>query len=100
MRGAPPGLPFFMDVRTLKNTPILTLRTSQGDIDILDRVEGVGDYEQCVAASEWVSLPPVRVRVLSLDALIAAKKAAGRKKDLDTLRELEIIRELRERKSD
>ena len=100
MRGAPPGLPFFMDVRTLKNTPVLTLRTRQGDIDIMDRVEGVGEYEQCLAASEWVSVPPVRVRVLNLEALIAAKKATRRPKDVERLRELEVLRERRQREAD
>lgn len=94
-RGMEPGPPFFMDVLTLRNAPILTLRNRHGDIDVLDRVEGVGMYEQCAASAEWVEFASVPFRILGLDALIAAKKAAGREKDHQHLRVLEAVRELR-----
>ena len=33
-----------MDDRTLRGAPIMTLTTAEGDLDIMDRVAGVGDY--------------------------------------------------------
>lgn len=94
-RGMEPGLPFYMDVRTLRNVSVLTLRTREGDIDILAHVEGVGGYAECAASAEWVEFASVRFQILGLDALIASKKAAGREKDLQHLRILEAVRELK-----
>ena len=96
-RGWEPGLPWILDVKTFRTTPLLTLRTREGDIDLLDRIEGVGDYEACLAASDPLSLGGDQVRVLSLDALISAKKAAGRRKDKEHVIELEALRALKNR---
>src|SRR4051794_40167311 len=46
-RGIDPDLPFIMDVRTFRQTPVMTLRTTEGDIDLLDRLEGVGAFADC-----------------------------------------------------
>jgi predicted nucleotidyltransferase len=88
-----PGLPFIMDAVTLRNASILTLTTREGYLDLLDRVEGVGDFEACLADSEVVDLAGTEFRVLTLDALIRAKRAAGREKDQLHVRELELLRE-------
>lgn len=93
-RDMEPGLPWIMDAATLRNASILTLATREGYLDLLDRVEGVGDYAACVADSEWAELMGTPFRVLKLDALIRAKRAAGREKDLIHIRELEYLREL------
>ena len=94
-RGVESGLPFIMDVQTLRTTPILSLDTSEGRLDLLDHVAGVGDYAACRAASEVISVTVdgqrIRFRTLTLEALIQAKRAAGRRKDLDHLVELEAI---------
>lgn len=45
--------------------------------------------------SEEVSLYGANYRCISLDALIIAKRAAGRPKDLEALAELELIRDER-----
>jgi len=94
-RGIEPGLPFVMDVQTLRSAPTLTLDTSEGRLDLLDTVAGVGDYVACLAASEVIAVTidgqSVRFRALTLDALIRAKRAAGRRKDIDQLVELEAI---------
>jgi predicted nucleotidyltransferase len=96
-RGWEPGLPWILDLRTFRTTPMLTLRTREGDIDLLDHVEGVGDYEACLSASEPLTLGQREVRLLSLDALIAAKRAAGRPKDREHVIALEALRALRNR---
>lgn len=97
-RGVEPGLPFIMDRRTLDQVRVLTLTTDEGDLDLLDRIEGVGEFAAVCAASVAVeasgNLP---FRVLDLDPLIAAKRATRRQKDRDQLPELEAIRELRGR---
>jgi hypothetical protein len=97
LRGAPAGLPFFMDVRTFRTTPLLTLTTDMGDIDLLDLVPGVGDYAAAHASSMTFEIGTTRFQALTLDALIAAKRATRRKKDLEHLIELEALRALRGR---
>jgi predicted nucleotidyltransferase len=94
-REVEPGLPFLMDARTLRNGSVFTLRTREGFLDIFDSVDGVGDYGACLAASEWIEWPPIRVRMLNIDALISSKQVTGRKKDAEHVLELRMIRELR-----
>jgi hypothetical protein len=55
---------------------------------------GIGDYADVLAASEPVELFDRTLNVLTLDALIASKRAAGRPKDLQVLPELEALREI------
>jgi len=45
LRGAPEGLPFRFDVQTLSAGLNFTLRTKMGNIDLLGRIDGVGDHE-------------------------------------------------------
>ena len=87
-------LPFVIDARTFRDAPALTLQTDHGKLDLLPDVAGVGDYAACVAASAVHQLGSVRLRVLSLDALIRAKRAAGRPRDREHLIELEALRAL------
>jgi predicted nucleotidyltransferase len=94
-RGWEPGLPFTTDARTLKTTPILTLRTAEGDLDLLDRVDGVGTYTEVFESSEEVTAFGIRFRVLTLDALIRARRASARPKDLAQLPTLEALAELK-----
>ena len=97
LRGVEPGLPFILDARTFRTTPVLTLTTTMGAIDVLDQVPGIGDFAQVLAASERVRVGSTTFRALTLEALIASKKAAGRKRDLEHLIELEAILALRGR---
>jgi hypothetical protein len=96
MRGAPPGLPFHFDVPTIQAGLNFTLTTSFGDVDVLGEVSGVGAYEQVLAQSEEKTMYGLTVRVLSIDGLIAAKKAAGRVKDRLHLLELEELKKMRD----
>lgn len=96
-RGTEPGLPFFMDVRQFRTTPIMTLTTSEGYIDVLNRIVGIGGYHDALAQSvEFIGFD-VTFPVLDLPALIAAKRATGRRKDEDHLPELEALLAYRER---
>lgn len=98
LRGVPPGLPFVPDARQLRSTPVMTLATSMGWLDVMDRVAGVGDYDGVLAASIETTIRGRSVRLLDLPGLIAAKKAAGRERDLRQLPELEALLELRRRR--
>lgn len=96
LRGAPEGLPFRFDDATLKQGLNFTLTTDLGDIDLIGEVTGLGNYPAVVAASMLVELFGKEYSVLTLDALIASKRAAGRPKDLQVLPELEALREVTE----
>ena len=98
LRGVETGLPFTMDARMLRDTPVMTLISDEGWIDVMDRVAGIGEYDKVLANSipaEWNDL---HFQIISLDALIAAKRAAGRRRDYEALLELEALREERRRR--
>ena len=96
LRGAPEGLPFRFDEDTLKGGLNFTLNTDLGDIDLLGEVAGIGDYPTTLAASQPVELFGRSFDVLTLEALIISKRAAGRPKDIQALPELEALREATE----
>ena len=96
-RGVESGLPFIMDRRTLETTPVLTLTTDQGALNLFDVVAGVGEFAAVSKASVDIDGGDVRFLALDLPGLVKAKKAAGRPKDLDQLPELEALIELRRR---
>jgi predicted nucleotidyltransferase len=95
LRGVEPGLPFILDARAFRDTPIMTLTTTHGAIDVLDSVQGVGRYADAVRVSEAVRLGAIEFRALTLDALIVSKRATGRKRDIEHLVELEALQRLR-----
>jgi hypothetical protein len=95
LRGAPPGLPFRFDVDTLKRGLNFTLTTTAGPIDLLGELAGVGPYDAVSSRANTASMFGGRYRFIDLDGLILSKKAAGRPKDLETIAELEAIKEER-----
>jgi hypothetical protein len=92
LRGAPPGLPFLWDDRTLASGLNFTLTTDLGDLDILGEVPGVGDHAQVAAGAAALPVGPVQILVMNLDALERARRAAGRARDLLDLAEIAEIR--------
>ncbi|HEV2718599.1 MAG TPA: nucleotidyltransferase [Thermoanaerobaculia bacterium] len=97
LRGAPPGLPFHFDVETIWRGCNFTLSTDAGPLDCLGEVTGIGAYDAADANAIDTEAHGVKCRVIDLDDLIAAKRAAGRPKDFEAIAELEIIREERGR---
>jgi hypothetical protein len=97
LRGAPEGLPFKPDVPTLKTGLNFTFQTSHGDLDILGEVSGVGGFEECRQDAVAGEVAGTNLLVLSLDQLIAAKKASARRKDLEDVRELETLKKIQDR---
>jgi predicted nucleotidyltransferase len=92
-RGAPRGLPFLFDARTVKNGLNFTLETDLGWMDLLGEVTGGGAYEQLLPHSNRMVVFGMPIMVLELDTLIHVKRAAGRPKDFEAIAELEAIRE-------
>ncbi|MBI2922358.1 MAG: hypothetical protein HYY18_14995 [Planctomycetes bacterium] len=93
LRGAPPGLPFRWDERTVRGGLNFTLTTTLGDLDLLGEMTGGGSYEALLKESIEVQVFGRTLKCLSLNQLIAAKRAAGRPKDLEALAELEALRQ-------
>lgn len=91
LRGAPPGLPFRWSAATLLMGLNFTLETDLGSIDLLGEIPGGGGYDDLLAHSFEVDVFSLRCRCLELSALIRAKRAAGRPKDLEAIAELELI---------
>jgi predicted nucleotidyltransferase len=94
LRGAPEGLPFRWDVRTLRSGMNFTLITDAADLDVLGDIAGADSFEAAWERAVEVELFGVPVRVVSLDDLIAMKRGAGRSKDQLHLLELERLRSL------
>jgi predicted nucleotidyltransferase len=93
LRGAPPGLPFTLDVRTLRNGLNFTLTTKLGDLDLLGEVVGGGGYRDLLPHTFDVEAFGVKFKCVDLPTLIKLKRAAGRPKDLESLAELQALLE-------
>jgi predicted nucleotidyltransferase len=93
LRGAPAGLPFKFDLRTLKNGLNFTLTTELGPIDLLGEIPGARSYEELLSDSFEISEQDLTFRCVTLVRLIQLKNAAGRPKDLESLAELRAILE-------
>jgi len=98
-RGAPPGLPFRWDERTMRNGLNFTLSCALGAVDLLGEITGGGDYAQLVDHSISMEIFGSRYRFLDLEKLIAVKRAAGRPKDFESVAELEAILEEKRNRS-
>jgi hypothetical protein len=95
LRDVPPGLPFVLDVATLQRGLNFTLTTDLGALDLFGEITGGGTYDDLAGESVAATDLGASVRCLSLERLIAVKRAAGRPKDLIALSELEALLEER-----
>jgi hypothetical protein len=92
-RGAPPGLPFLWDERTIYNGLNFTLTTDLGPLDLLGEIAGGGGYDDLIEHTIMLSAYGVECPCLTLDWLIRVKRAAGRPKDFEAIAELEALHE-------
>jgi len=95
LRGAPPGLPFRLDVDTLRQGLNFTLTTNLGEVDLLDEIAGGGSYEDLLPDSVELRVFGVTCLCLGLEKLMHVKRAAGRRKDLEAVAEMEALLEER-----
>jgi hypothetical protein len=89
-------LPWRWDLRTLQDSPNMTLETDAGSIDLLASVPGIGDYDRVQRLAVLLPAFGLRVPTLDLPGLIASKRALGRPKDLLALPQIEATLRLRE----
>lgn len=86
-------LPFKLTDELCSSLKNLYLNTDLGILDCLSEVAGVGGYEQAFERSITYHLSYGEVRILNIDALIAAKEAVGRERDRQAVRFLRAIKE-------
>lgn len=88
------GGPFRWDVSTLLAGADFKLTSDVGDIDLLSQVAGIDSFDGLRERAEELELCGNRVRVASIDDLIAMKKAAGRLGDQLHLMSLAALKRL------
>jgi hypothetical protein len=93
LRGAPPGLPFRLDAKTLRAGDSFTFATDIGAIDILATPSGTDGYDDLARSADAIDLFGHRVLVASIEDLIRMKQAAGRPKDRAAVEELGALLE-------
>lgn len=86
---------FQLDLATVQALHDLPLDTDAGSLDLLESIAGLGDYEALLSHSEELELFGHRVKVLTLEGLILAKRAVARPQDLADIAALEALRDLR-----
>jgi hypothetical protein len=96
-RGKNPPILFDEDMALKGGWKNIYLNTSAGILDCLGEIKGLGGYEVCRENSVEAELGDFSVRFLSREALITAKKAMGRPKDLLTVAHLEVGSEFDEK---
>jgi len=92
LRMRPDRMPLPDDPDRLRGLKNLYLVTDWGVIDFLGELSGVGQFDEVLKNSRAADLGGFTCRILDLDALIAAKRAAGRPKDMRALPELEALK--------
>jgi hypothetical protein len=93
LRGAPEGVSFVLDARTLRAGDTFTFETDAGDLDVIGTPAGTSGHDELIRTADELDLGGLTVRVASIDALIQMKRAAGRPKDLI---EVEVLAALRD----
>jgi hypothetical protein len=73
----------------------VTRDTDAGDLDLLGEITGVGGFGEIARGAASMEVYGLPVRVMGLDDVERAKRAAGRLKDLADLAELLEIRRRR-----
>ncbi len=98
LRGAPPGLPFQLDERTIELGDSFTFNTPFGPFDCLGTPSGTTGYEDLLRNTTELTIDAdTRILVCSLDDLMRMKRAANRPKDRIELEILAAVKEEREK---
>jgi predicted nucleotidyltransferase len=93
LRGVEDDVSFILDAKTLKAGDHFTFITDEGDLDIMGTPAGSAGYEDLATEAQEMELDGLTVLVVSLDDLMAMKRAAGRPKDLLALEFLGALRD-------
>ncbi|HOW67886.1 MAG TPA: nucleotidyltransferase [Candidatus Paceibacterota bacterium] len=94
-RLTPRKIPFHHEATVLAELKNIYLQTDWGQLDCLGDVKGLGDYRRVLTQSQTFDLNGRPCRILTLQALITAKQAMNRPRDIETIRQLTVILELK-----
>ena len=97
VRGAPAGLPFLLDAKSLKMGDSFTFETVAGPLDCLGTPSGTAGYPDLMRNAAEFTFDDLQVMVVSLDDLLRMKRAAGRPKDRIEIEILSALKEEREK---
>ncbi|HCO94347.1 MAG TPA: nucleotidyltransferase [Phycisphaerales bacterium] len=86
--------------KTCEQFKNLYLDTKNGQLDCLSFIDCLGDYSRAKQESEFIEVEDMKIRVLSLDALIKTKRAMNRPRDKAAVLQLESIKRLRKENSE
>ncbi|MEO6846813.1 MAG: hypothetical protein ABI443_05170 [Chthoniobacterales bacterium] len=92
-RMSPQKPPFTKEEAAKSDWKNIYLKTDWAPLDCLGEIKGIGDFDACFQLSQILNLGDFTVRILTLDALLTAKKSLDRPKDRHAVLELEVIRE-------
>lgn len=91
LRTTPKKLSFLSHPETNTGFKNLYLETDLGIVDIVSSVTGVGDFTLVAKNAQVIQLFGYKCKIISVEQLIASKKALGRPKDILVVQELEEI---------
>jgi hypothetical protein len=97
-RMTPQRLKLKLTVESCTQFKNLYLDTDIGQIDCLASIQGLGDYEDVENLSEIRDLGGgLRIRVLTIDSLIKARKAMNRPRDREAVLQLKAIKKIKKK---
>ena len=91
-RMTPNRIPF---TYSLSDSPYknLYLSTDLGQLDLLGRITGVGEFSNVLKVSDQVMLGTNPINILGIDALISSKESLKRPKDNSSIKVLKSLRD-------
>lgn len=92
-RMTPQRLPLRLTKTNCRGLKNLYLDTDYGQLDCLGSIEGIGGFDAARRHSLSATLPCGPCRILNVEALIRAKQAIGRPRDLEAVLQLKAIQE-------
>lgn len=94
-RMTPGRIPLQLTESTCQELKNLYLDTDIGQLDSISFVDGVGGYQDVKNTSVLVEVEKMQVRIMSIDALLDAKKAMNRPRDKEAVLQLEALKNLK-----
>ena len=87
--------PLTLTADNYKDYKNLYLDTEFGQLDCLDSVDGIGNFEKVLQAGDEVKVEEMKFNVLTVEALIKAKKALNRPHDREAIIQLEAMNKIK-----
>jgi hypothetical protein len=95
-RMTPKRIPLSLTAKNCQDLKNLYLDTDLGQLDCVSEVQGLGDFCKVSQMCQTIETEGIKLNVLNREALIQSKKAMGRPRDHEAVRELEAIKKMDE----